>query len=296
MIEKKKFSLLTQLLTGCLLVLGTVSAAIAVPNLTKYTPTGWPDALVAHTAQAGSENPTDEVLEQGNTYFSLAFQNNGSTSASAFNAKLYIDSIHKWTCTSEGMPNGYYAFCKDLLVNVAPGVHTVMMVIDADNQVSESNESDNAYSVVRTWVQPNLTWYTLSVEGWPDALVVHNTPAGTRQAPPNEASLAAGRTYFSLAVRNTGAVSANAFNTKLYVDNVHISTCNRATRLANAYAKCKDLGGISVAPGTHTVKMVVDADNQVSETDESDNVYSIERTWLPSVPDIRVNPTSLISE
>lgn len=124
------------------------SAAWAQPNLAPYKPSAWSDSIVLSKIQGGRTNaasiaPTDSL------FVNWAVANSGSTSTSVrFYTELYVDGVLNATWYIDPpMQGNYYAEVTDYSLGSLPvGTHTLRIETDSTSVVTETNESDNAYT------------------------------------------------------------------------------------------------------------------------------------------------------
>ena len=118
--------------------------------------------------------------------------------------------------------------------------------------------------------QPDLTPYKPS--GWSDKIVVStNTGDNTDDSPLyDDQSL-----YLDWAVINNGPGNAtNTFYTNLYVDGSYRTQWSTSALSANNYAFVTDYSLGTLSAGSHTLRILTDANGNVSETSESNNEYT----------------------
>lgn len=102
----------------------------------------------------------------------------------------------------------------------------------------------------------------------------------------NSADLVSGRTvFFDSGVRNSGSQGTGVFNVRWFVDGVSVGYGSHAGVPANSTV----LGGNSqfswvATAGTHTIEFAVDVDNQVLESNESNNSRSVTVTVITVAP------------
>jgi len=117
------------------------------PNLTPYTPNGW-DYPIVPSSISGTHTVDDLYANQA-TYIDWAVVNDGNADIpETFYYCLYYDGNPLQYWFSEGFSQGYYAYVEDWILNLSPtvGWHTLKIVSDVYNDVTESNESDNEWS------------------------------------------------------------------------------------------------------------------------------------------------------
>jgi hypothetical protein len=79
-------------------------------------------------------------------------------------------------------------------------------------------------------------------------------------------------------INNSGSANAGSFDVKLEIDNIYINTTNVASLLAGQNTNVTLTGYWPTTPGAKTVNITVDSGNTVTESDESNNLLSTERT------------------
>jgi len=88
-------------------------------------------------------HPTDTI------YIDWAEINNGSVATTkSFSTFLYVDGSLRtfWTTAAPLNPN-FYAYVSDYSIgSLSAGTHTIRIVVDAANAISETNEADNSYT------------------------------------------------------------------------------------------------------------------------------------------------------
>lgn len=134
---------------------------------------------------------------------------------------------------------------------------------------SENSTDPNA-TVLGAAAKPNLTPYKPA--DWSSKIVVSNV-TGTHA---NTATLAYTDTlYVDWAAVNKGTVAANErFYIELYVDGTIRNTWYLDELGANTYTSVSDYEIGQLSPGRHTVQIKLDTTKAISESRESDNVYT----------------------
>jgi hypothetical protein len=123
---------------------------------------------------------------------------------------------------------------------------------------------------IKTPEDPNLTPYQPS--GWDDKLVLSNVPGSTTSS---TAFYDNQPIYVDLAVMNLSSVDITSnFITSLYIDDVLKNTWSASALLANNYLPFTDYSVGALPAGSHTFKIVADADNTIAEAIETDNEYT----------------------
>ena len=142
------------------------------------------------------------------------------------------------------------------------------------------NASDAKYMwLYRHAPQPDLAPFT--PDGY-DGPVVPASVAGTLT--PND--LFAGQsTFFDWHFANFGWASApGTFYVELWVDDIRYVRYPEPDYAAKQIGGFDDWSEIIASPGWHSVRLVVDPDNTVIESDETNNTWEGYFYWMPSAP------------
>jgi len=119
-------------------------------NITPYQPQGWSAPIVVATT-TGTHSDSTSLRTNDTVYVDWALINNGAGPTSVrFYTSLYVNGERRgrWT-TSPPVEATNYQFVNDFNIGtLSAGSHTLRLVVDSDNELTESNESDNEY--VRT--------------------------------------------------------------------------------------------------------------------------------------------------
>jgi hypothetical protein len=136
--------------------------------------------------------------------------------------------------------------------------------------------------------KPNLTPYQPS--GWSDKIVVSNAKGTNTDTNPIYST---DTLYVDWAVKNDSDVAiSSTFNISLYIDNVQINTWYPDSLGAHYYGYVNDYPIGSLSQGTHVIKVIIDSTGVISETNESDNVYTKTFTVLGAGPNLTGEWTS----
>jgi hypothetical protein len=141
--------------TGNYTIEVTSSASTGLPNLTPYRPDGWSDKIVVSKVPCVDPCDTNvdspSLLSTDSLYVSVAYLNNGTASRPAVTrtVRLYIDGADSgwWWGPGVVLQPNYYGWGKPINIgSLTAGPHTLTMKVDADHEVTESNENDNDYT------------------------------------------------------------------------------------------------------------------------------------------------------
>ncbi len=118
------------------------------PNLRPYQPDNWSDAIVVSNRPEGNVD-TLGLRASDRLYVDFAVINDGgSRLTEPFRIDLYLDGrLRKSFEVEPPLAPRSYRFREDYLIRrLGPGIHTLRIVADAGESVSERDESDNEYT------------------------------------------------------------------------------------------------------------------------------------------------------
>jgi hypothetical protein len=194
----------------------------------------------------------------------------------------YPGSTNNTSLTDGSSPNSnlYNGSASDASVtdvSASGSSMTATLSVGGTSTSSTTTTSSTSSSTTTTSVPSvNLTPYTPTYPFVWDYPIVPSSNIGTNYL----STLCAGETtYVDVAAINEGPGDiSETFYMDLYVDGVFETYWYRDGLLPNYYAYVEDYG-IVVGEGPHTLKLVVDSDNDVAEANESDNEYEMTFTW-----------------
>jgi len=296
-------------------------------NLTAFTPQGWDGPLVISPSRGQTAiGPVETGRDQ---YVTFAIANFGDTDTEAsFFVDLYYDEYLVQRFPMEAsLSASHFVSWSDFdrlgqAVRLTPGTHSLRLVIDATDLVMESDETDNVIEIAVEWTgNPvsiggsggllgdqrgvNLTAYSPSE--WAaslvasafgnDLVIVKRQFEPAPQLPgPLEGPLSVlGDTFVAYGIANTGFISqpGDVF-VDLYLDDKLVLRDRWTQMLAHQRVSRIPWGGLAdvvqIAPGAHTLRLVIDPNNLVAETDETDNVFTRELEWSADAPDASQRP------
>ena len=118
------------------------------PNLAPYKPPTWSNAIVTSTA-AGTNIDNSPIYDDQEIFVDWALINNGSeATVDPFVSTLYVDGTlrNTWTANPPVNPDGSWQEAIDYNIGaLSAGQHTIRLVVDSDDDVTEGNETDNEY-------------------------------------------------------------------------------------------------------------------------------------------------------
>ena len=142
----------------------------AKSDLYPYTPSGWSYPLVcSDSLDDTTATPQDTLTVMDTCYIHFAFADSNANTpyGDTIWIKLYIDET-KAVLDSfyiNNLQRGYYAYLKNYPLYVdTPGPHTLSFTVDTKNNVNESDENNNTYSIVYYWALP-LELFKAEIQG-----------------------------------------------------------------------------------------------------------------------------------
>ncbi len=233
------------------------------------------------------------------TYVSWAIASDGPEAVGGlFFVDLYFDGVVVARWETAGMARSQMSFVADWdklgsLVRLDPGTHTLSLVVDSTGLISETDESDNVFQSEFAWEPssgapatatpvperlPDLVPFT--PDGWSGPIVATSYLGDTVDGP-----LSVDVTgYVRSAIRNQGLSSTpRDVWVYLYLDDVLVDMTMLEGLLAdaqNARAETANLLQVTkVSPGEHILKMVLDPNDLIVESNEDNNVLEKRFAW-----------------
>ena len=276
-----------------------------LPDLAPHTPEGWASPI---SASSYGEDGVDGPLSADAPSRVLAAFTNAGAASTGLNiwAHLYLDDILVDVSVSPGLLMGdatRQLRVEDLRerIPISPGEHTLRLVIDPTDLVAESDETNNVHERRLTWVTgdlapepveppdtqaaypapPNLPNLVPAWKfGWDGPIVVSGERGTSIDAAP-----VLGRTaYIDIAVANLSTVQPRQpFSVDLYFDEQKVESFRFSTTSPATSETLLDWAGLADAveltPGRHVLKLVIDPENAIDETNEADNTFEKSVTW-----------------
>ena len=270
-----------------------LQAAGLLANLQPATPDGWDAPLVLSNSPVARTSTA--VVSEEDIYINWAIANQGSWDAtSQFFVDLYLDGVpvERWAASQLQRDGAHLVegwTYLPLRANLTPGTHTLMLMVDPTNLISEEEEADNSYITTFEWpsslsnasqssVAPgrfsNLTPFV--PEGWDSPILVEASTDGGFGVP-----------SIQVAYRNSGLSSiGNFFQAHLYLDGVLAAKFGERGLIAQESIITPKWRGltdvVNLTPGRHTLTLTLDPTGLVRETSEGDNDFFMEFLWGPS--------------
>ena len=262
-------------------------------NLHPYSPSDWDGPVVANATEASrSGGPVDLG---GPIYINWAYGNDGTEQVvGPYFVDIYLDGVLVKRWNGAQIRPGFFIDVTDwadLLdrVSLSPGTHELRFVLDPLDQVSETDETDNTYSIdllvtgasapLPTGRLPDLR--PLTPEGWSAPLVATSYPTAVTHGPLSIEVT----TYLLYALENAGPVSAlGDVRVQVSLDGVVViedvwRSLRSGSRIAEESRSDELLGLLDLEPGVHTIELTIDPGNVIAESDETNNTYTAEFVW-----------------
>jgi Bacterial Ig-like domain (group 3)/SdrD B-like domain/Domain of unknown function (DUF4214)/Putative Ig domain/CARDB len=262
--------------------------ASALPDLTPYTPSGWSGPLVV-TTQIGTTTDASVITTSDTVYIDWAIINQGTAATNAtFHTELLLDGqqVATWA-TNPPLGAGDTTTVTDYsLGQLAAGQHTVEIIANYLNEVTESDPNNNTSSYTFTvtgQALPDLAPFTPL--DWSGPLVVTTQRGSTTTASSITSNNAV---YIDWAFINQGtAATAATFHTELLLDGQQITTWYTSPPLDvnwYTYIENYDLGPLTA--GQHTITVVANYLDEVPESNTTNNTETYTFTVAAPLPDL----------
>lgn len=246
-------------------------------DLAGHQPNGWDGPLVVST-RIGTTRHASAITTADMVYIDWSAINRGTAGITgSFETRLYLDGLLKETWTTNAPMNPTWTTTvQDFgLGTLAAGNHVLRLVIDHQNVQAESDESNNTVTYPFTVSATSTSLPDLApaqLDGWSGPLVL-STVAGTSIDATTLATT--DELFIDWVLINQGAAGISApFHTRLLLDDVEIGYwITHAPFGVGEYGGAQDIRHDPLAAGTHTLKLVIDSENEQTEANEMNNVY-----------------------
>lgn len=230
------------------------------------------------SASLNSENPVDNTQLVTNTTFNKTWTlyNNGSTTwTSSYSIQYQSGPMSTNTSTQyisgSISPGGTYTFTVPMKTPASAGSYydywSFKSPAGATIKVGGSN---TIWALIQVVGPPNLKPYTPA--GW-SAPITASFVTGTTTS--SNVVYACQPTYIDWAITNNGSTSAaGTFYSRMYLDGAQIGSWTTANLGTGSSATITDWA-YTLPLGNHTLKLVTDDTGAITESSESDNVYSL---------------------
>ncbi len=221
-------------------------------------------------------SPTPALISH-KTIFTITVKNQGLRQADFTGINIYVNDDDKYSNRLTAIPAGSTGAVTMPLITQDSSV-TIRAVVDEDNYVVESNDSNNTMTKTVTFVAPSPIT-DLVVQG------ITCTP----ENPSNGDAVT-----ITTNIKNQGSGQASPSHVAYYIDDIllengYVNQINTGATVTNSIIWL-------ATAGRHTIRAVIDCNNSVYETNETNNeistVLSVPSpdlviqsiTWLPEVP------------
>ncbi len=229
-------------------VLGQVTESDETNNEKTVTyATAAPDLVVSGITWS-PENPSEGT----DITFTVTIKNQGNGKAGYSDVVCYIDNTYQTSIFVPLMDIG--ATATETFIWIArAGSHDIKAVVDYNSRITESDEANNAKTVVLPAVAPDL-------------IIQDVTWSPTTLLPAHMVT-------FNITVKNQGRSEAGFFRVHLYIDGIYRAWQDVAG--ISAGASVNSAFNWTAQAGSHDIKVIADGDNFVDESDESNNAQTI---------------------
>ncbi len=260
-----------------------------LPDLTVSSLSSWNDKIPVSRSQLNGVDPHRDVgpyYDNGTLYFNWSSLNQGTTVATGYNVHIEVTGTGggSWDISSlETQPGKEAHLSVDQAFGpLAAGSHTLKIWIDSGNMVSESDETNNYYERTITVSRSTADLMVNRLPNWNDKI-----PVGTSRQNGTDAHGETGpyyddqTLYFNWSLLNQGSTTASGYKLDFKVMDTggdRWEWSSLETQPDNEAHLSVDQAFGPLSAGTHTLKIRLDSDNAVHESDESNNYY--ERTIM----------------
>ena len=211
-------------------------------------------------------SPQDPTIDDTVT-ITVAVKNQGTVSAGLNNVTCYMDSVILDTRTISSLAAGITTSVA-FTWTAQKGSHSVKAIADSGGAITETDETNNIKIFNFSTLAPDLIVQSVS---W---------------SPQNPSK--GDNVVFSVIIQNQGNTKSSLTNTILYVDGVSKGSQN-IDAINPGSTATKTFSWIASA-GQHTIRVTVDEENYVKESDETNNEQSFPFSTM--APDLIITSIS----
>ena len=251
-----------------------------IPDLAVNTDGFFTQPLMI-TLDDGTTWIAPEVIEYGQGFdIGFALKNAGTANAENVPVRILVNGeiiLDKTYNTIRA--GGHYKFNYGTYY-WEPGEYTIKYIIDPDNVIEESNENNNSFTCTLRIEDNDIFLPDLSPKnfvGYNHAVMLLPSGEDTWIAPENVESGTGFKIGFG--VQNTATVKAENIPVQIKINNVTVLDKVIAD-IPRGGTRRYNYETFAFEPGDYTITLVVDPDNVIAETDETDNTF----TYSFSVP------------
>ncbi|MCD6383068.1 MAG: zinc ribbon domain-containing protein [Thermoplasmata archaeon] len=232
-------------------------------------------------------NPSLPIANGTEVTITAAVWNRGGTYAHRVSVRFYMDSSYNLIGEGRGdIAPGVFTLFRASWVAVGYGQHTLFVVIDQEDNITESNEDNNVLS------------YNFEVVKRPDiSMDPEDISFDTAEPFPYDSTV-----KITATVRNLGDLPARDVVVQFFdgdpkhggrlIEWSH-TTPSITIPLIQAHSFVKvSVNWTALPGGYHTIFVILDAYNTVEEEDESNNIMT-RRVYVMTLPDISLKEDSL---
>ena len=217
-----------------------------------------PDLIVQNITLIPAEPATGETVT-----FTFTIKNQGTEEAGTSRISYYIDDNYITAENVNSIAAGS-STTTTLTWEAQAGTHIIKAVADSANQVAESDETNNTKTFTLSTLAPDLIIQSIS---W--------SPENPSRGDNIE---------FIVTIKNQGSVESTFCRLSFYINGSErgykdVLSINPGSSVSKTYPWVADVG-------QHSIKAVIDEDNAVAESDETNNEQVVTFSTLP--PDLIV--------
>ncbi len=253
------------------------------PDLECFAFDGYSGPIVV-SIQQGTTTTDSPITDADQLFIDLGVLNSGgSTAPSGVQVQLLLDGTELFNLPFEPLDANSGFVLPDIQLGSLPaGTYTLEMVLDGDNGVTESDETNNSCSftfTVESTGGDDIDLGPLIPTGYTAPLIASSGP-GTSLL---ETVFEEGQTvYVDFAYANFGTDPSGTFRVELCLNGDLVGFLDD-TLDAQSGTLITDVEIENLTPGDHLLEVKLDVGDVVGETDEGNNVYALVITVTGSV-------------
>ncbi len=203
----------------------------------------------------------ESFQKSDNVTFTVTIKNQGVSKAGSFRVHFYVDLSFKGYQDVEEI-DADATVTKTFIWIARTGSHSIKVIADEVNQVTESDETNNAKRIAISTLPPDFIIETIT---WsPESALMGDTVT------------------FTVTIKNQGSGKSDYSYVTCYIDDNYLAS--DYVNPIDAGASANETFTWTAEAGSHTIKAVADSENEVAESNETNNEKTV--TLSTIAPDL----------
>lgn len=246
-------------------------------DIRPYAANEWNAPIVISKLRNAQES--DKTLyNSDDLYLNFAFDNNGNVKSDSFSVEIIVDPYDTlWSWKTFPLPAKWHRWWKNYNIGkLPPGNYTLILNIDPLNELVEKDNNNNTYSYQFTVSYNSTVLANIAPRvrpGWSESLVINNFKEATTSVTVFEKSE---NIYAKYSFCNFDTIPVGNITCNLVIDDLHVVDSRELDWIEpDRFYWYNDISISGLSVGDHTLSLIIDADQNVPESNEDDNSITV---------------------